>query len=166
KRPNGTRVFTTQLTLRMARLDHLGRGDSQLRRFVVLYKVQGTLLGFVEHSSQVFADDAEADELNATQKKKNQNQRGETGYRIAIRDFFGDYDRRVAEGDDRGHQAEVRGHLQRRDAEGRDSFEGKVPELPVVPLGRSGVTGVPAVGNRLLRIPDPGEQALHEAMLL
>src|SRR4029453_7660653 len=97
KRPNGTRVFTTQLTLRMARLDHLGRGDSQLRRFVVLYKVQGTLLGFVEHSSQVFADDAEADELNAAQEQNDHNQRGVTGYRIAIRQFLEDHDRRVAE---------------------------------------------------------------------
>jgi len=51
----------------MARLDHLGLGDSQLRRFVVLYKSIGTLLGFVEHSSQVLANDADADELIASE---------------------------------------------------------------------------------------------------
>src|SRR5690606_949667 len=137
------------------------------RRSTVLpQEIERPALGFIEHTTDVLPQDADRDELGATKKQDGDHQRRKALHRFPEEQSLGDDPDTVQESGERHGQAEVRGELQGYAREGSDPLESEIPQSPVIPFGFAGEARVPTIWNPVLRISHPGEQALHEPVLL
>ncbi len=58
---------------------------------VILDEIVRPVLGLVEYTSEVFADDAEADELHGTEEEHDTDESGVSGYGVAVDDGLDKY---------------------------------------------------------------------------
>ena len=128
--------------------------------------IEWARLGLTEDAPQVFAEHPNEEQLHATETQHGDDQRRVPAHRLAPDE--GLHHDPAAHDKRRGCKREpnVHGDLQGRDGKGGNPFQGEVPQLPVVELGGAGNPRITPIldGNR--REPDPGEQPLHEPVML
>src|SRR5258707_5070486 len=119
-----------------------------------------------EETPEIFADDAERQELDGAHQQDDDQQRGVARGVDAEDQYAGDDEEGVEDGNGGNHHADIEPGAQRRSREAHQTVEGEVPQSPQVELARARSALRPLVGHADGIESYPGEQAFHEAVAL
>lgn len=108
------------------------------REIGIFDDVVGAALGFEVGFSEIFADDAEEEELDAADEHDNTDKARPAGNGVAEDESFTDDDNDDDEGDQAEEDAEEGGEGERDSGEGDDAFDGVFEEFPEGPVGFAG----------------------------
>jgi hypothetical protein len=140
------------------------RGARQIESFAD--DVERTPLHLLVNASDVFAQYADHEELDAREERNEGHRGAPARYRRVKHEMFdhcpdGDDDARHADED-----AEVRSEAERKNAERRDGVERKTNHLADRVFRFSGRTTGPMVGHSGLPKADPGHDSAYESVCL
>ena len=131
-------------------------------------EVEGSFFNFVEYPSQILAENAHAEHLEAGDEKDGESEIGGAGVGGWILLDEGPYGEEV-EGDAKREQAEevaeIEDEAEGRSAKGGDGVEGEGDGFDKGVFGDAGVAGFSDVFDRGLAKADPGGESAHVAVL-
>jgi len=133
---------------------------------VPFHDIEWPALGLVEDAAKIFAYDAQRHQLHAAKEQHHGHQARIAGRRVAKEDGADDELEDVKPGEKCRHEPEIGRNLERPHGEAGNPLQREVPQLPVIPLGLARRAGCALIGHGDGREAHPGEQALHEAVLL
>lgn len=115
-------------------------GDAVSRFFEIGFvdDVVGAVFGFEIGFGEIFADDAEEEELDATHKHDDTDEAGPAGGGVAEGECFDDDDEDDDESDEAEEETEEGGESEGDGGEGDDAFDGVFEEFPEGPFGFAG----------------------------
>src|SRR5262249_7995362 len=132
---------------RPGRLRRSDRTSGAARTQVCVEQVQRPTLRFNEYATDVFSNDSQSDQLDAGEKQDRYHHRG-IPWPLASQQYGPTHDEGcVADRSDRGQCAEVSREFQGSNREGRDAFNGEVPQSPIVPFALACKARVAIVKN-------------------
>lgn len=123
------------------------------------------VLALLEGSPHIFADDADAEQLDTAQQQYQYDDGGIAGNIDAPDQLFEDYPDQVQDGSNGGQTADVDGIPQGSGGETDDAFYGVICQLSEAPFRLSGVALAGGVGDKAGVIAHPREQALGEPVV-
>ena len=133
---------------------------------IVFHQIKRTKLAFVEHAAQIFADNAQEQQLYAADEEDDGYERRVAWHIAAVEQGTNDDVCHVEDGGSGQQTADERCRPQGCNREARDAFDCQVHELPVVPLRRTSSARIAVKEDLFLVETDPAEQALRVALRL
>ena len=127
--------------------------------------IYGSTFALLEDAAHIFADDADANQLDATQQQDQHNDTGVARNRDTPDQFLQHHHDQIDHGCEGGDATKKGGKPQRRRGVADNAFDGIVEQFPEIPLCGACMALTGGVGDELGVKPYPCENALGEAVI-